>query len=416
MNRRNFIKGLVASHLAATGFLSGSPLSYRIRPARAANGKTLIVIFQRGGCDGLNVVVPFGDPNYYALRPSIAIPRPSSDPTSALNLDNFFGLHPSMKPMHDIFTDGNLAVMPAVHYRDASRSHFDGQQQIESGTAEKLADGWLNRQLQSEMDTAMLRAIGFGSGLPHSLRGDASVVTFNDLSQFGLGDDNPQSQLLRTRLRSIFEQATTEDQYNRALIQKSGLTLLDNLSLFDQIDIENYSPENGAEYPNSSFGRQLRQTAQLIKENVGLEIATVDIGGWDSHSNQGGGEENGSQARNLAQFASGIHAIYTDLGDRMNDIVILTMTEFGRTAKENASRGTDHGNAAAWFAIGHSIRGGVFGDWPGLAASQLYEGRYLAHSIDFRDVFTEVLSRHLGTRNLTDVIPEHSYTPIGFLG
>ncbi len=415
MKRRDFFRCLAAGGLSATTFLYGNPWRWMLPSARAATGKTLVVIFQRGGCDGLNVVVPYGDPEYYNLRPTIAVPPPSgSDSRSALALDSFFGLHPSLARLHDIFQDNKLAIMPAVHYPDGNRSHFDSEIIIESGARSKLYDGWLSRHLVSTpQESVPLRAVGFGNEMPHSLRGEASASTFNDLGDFSFGSDT-HATVFRNRLRLVYGQATTPERVNRRRINRQGNILFDNLDFLDSLDPDGYEPENGAEYPHSTYGRQLQQTALLIKENVGLETAALSLGGWDTHSNQGGAQEGGYHSRRLQEFAAGIGAFYTDLGPLMDNVVILTMTEFGRTARENGSRGTDHGNASAWFAAG-AVKGGIYGAWPGLNPENLDRGRYLAQTIDFRDVMAEVVNLHLGNQGLGEVFPDHDYQPVGFL-
>ena len=198
-------------------------------------------------------------------------------------------------------------------------------------------------------------------------------------------------------------------------MQGYGRVLINDLTVLSGVDPSRYVPANGAAYPNSGFGSQLRQIAQLIKSDLGLEVASLSIGGWDTHSGQGGGQANGQQAGRHADFANGLGAFYRDLGTRMNDVVVVTMTEFGRTAAENDSNGTDHGHASSWFVIGGNVNGGVYGTWPGLMTAQLNDGRYLEHSIDFRDVMGEVLTRHMGNSSLGVLIPSHTFRPVGFL-
>jgi len=398
--------------LASGALLYGDPLRFNLRAA-TAEGKTLVVIFQRGGCDGLNTVVPYGEDEYYNLRPAIAVPPPG--PGGALNLDGFFGLHPSLAGLYDIYQDGALAVLPTVHYSGAPLSHFDGQHRVESGTLLGAADGWLNRHLASRSSAADIRAAAFGSGLPHAFDGPISVPTFTDLEKLGLYGTQSSVDDFYTRIRAIYAQETPVGDANRSALHASGLIMLDKIDLLSALDVAGYQPANGALYGNDNFSRQLRQTAQLIKEDMGLELVTIDIGGWDTHSSQGGAEPDGAQSQRHAAFANGIEALYTDLGSLMNDVVILTMTEFGRTAAENASGGTDHGKASAWFVIGGGVNGGIYGNWPGLGPDQLLNGRYLQQSIDFRDVLAEVTTRHLGNNDLAAVLPGHLYTPVGFL-
>ena len=422
MKRREFLRFLATAGAGTAAFAFGNPLRPRMAFAQTGGQRVLVVIFQRGGCDGLNTVIPFGDANYYGLRPTIAVPPPNAgDPTAALALNgfgapnNFFGLHPSLSPLMRIWNDGRLAVLPSCHYPNASQSHFDGQENIESGATRAQVDGWLNRHLVSLPRSAALRAVGFGDELPHALRGQLVVSAFNDIAGFRLGLPLAQEQALLTDLSRVFSQASDDGKAYRELVLGTGRAVVNDLAVLSGIDTSTYQPANGAAYPNSGYGRQLRQIAQLIKSDVGLEVAALSIGGWDTHSNQGGGEANGQQARRHQDFAGGIAALYTDLGARIADVTIVTMTEFGRTSAENGSAGTDHGNATAWFVAGGDVRGGVYGSWPGLAENQLSRGRYLAQTVDFRDVLGDVLTNHLGSTNLASILPGHTYRPVGLI-
>ncbi len=421
MNRRGFLKTLMGTSCAACAFALDHPLRPRVRLAEAATGKTLVVVFQRGGCDGLNAVVPYGEDAYYNLRPTIAIAPPSvGDAEAAIALDDdthpdFFGLHPALAAFDPIYKAGDLAVLPAVHYPEASRSHFDSQAFIESADTEKLLDGWLNRHLSTSSITADLRAVGFGGTLPHALKGPEIVSAFNNLTHFKLGLPEAESNALLQRLTPIYGQTPDLNIPYQEPLHQFGRVLVHDLDVISRVTATPYVPANGAAYPSSSFGTQLQQTAQLIKSGVGLEIAALSMGGWDTHGKQGGGSADGVQARRFADFANSIAAFYHDLGSQMNDVVVLTMTEFGRTAKENASRGTDHGNASTWFVLGHAVSGGIYGAWPGLHEEQLYRGRYLQHTVDYRDVLGEILARHLGNTGLDFLLPAHDYQPVGVL-
>ena len=416
MKRRHFVRELatVASGAAAALYLD--PFRPRLRIARAAGGRTLVAIFQRGGCDGLNTVVPFGDSAYYSLRPTLGVrPPQAGNPAAALNLNGFFGLHPSLGALLPVYQAGQLAVLPAVQYPNASQSHFDGQQLIESGATDLDLDGWLNRHLVTLPATAQLRAAGFGTELPHALRGQEIVSSFNNIADVDTGLPPGEEAAILEDLTRVYAQDPAGDRSNRLLVQRYGRAMVNDLSVLNSVDPSTYVPENGATYPTGGLGRQLRQVAQLIKEDVGLEVAALSIGGWDTHADQGAGDVTGAQARRHAEFAGSIAAFHRDLGARMQDVVVLTMTEFGRTARENASRGTDHGHASAWFVVGGRVLGGVYGAWPGLATAQLLDGRYLRHSVDFRNVMGEVLVRHLGNTNLGPILPGHTYSPVGFL-
>jgi len=418
MKRRDFLNRAVKAALG-TGLVGSqllpTPGNLFIRTAQAQSVvPTLVVIFQRGGCDGLNVVAPYGDPDYAALRPTIAIAPPDPDDSnSALDLDGFFGLHPSLSGLLPIFADGKLAVMPAVHYPSPSRSHFSSQKYIESAVKADDQDGWLNRYLSSSVGSGQLRAVHFGGSLDQALRGSVPVASFSSIGAYNLGLNAAEEAQLIETVQPVYQQAEQGEHY-RDLVREFGLVQFDNLSVARSIDTGAYEPANGAAYPSGSYGQRLREIAQLIKEGVGLEVATVDIGGWDTHSNQGGGEPEGRQARGLRQFGDGIAALYTDLGEAMDNVVILTMTEFGRTSKENGSAGTDHGIASSWFAAGGRINGGILpaDAWPGLAEADLYNGRYLDFNLDYRDIFAEVLTRHLGNDNLATIIPGYSPGPL----
>lgn len=412
MIRRDFIRYLLSAPVAGSMYLYGNPLKPLLREAHASIPGTVIVIFQRGGCDGLNTIIPHGDDEYYNLRPSIGISKPGTASDSAIDLDGFFGLHPSLAPLHSIYQAGHLAVLPTVHYSNASRSHFSSQDFIESGVTDiGLTDGWLNRHIASSSNSGILRAVSIG-GLAHSLRGDASVATVNNLKDFS--QSSSLSDAYVTRLEHVFNQVVSPAEKNRHLLHEHGRVMLDNLSVLSKMDPDNYQPSGGANYPASGFGAHLVQIAQLVKENVGLEVATVSTGGWDTHSNQGGSA--GVHASRLADFASGIQALYTDLQSHMDEILIVTMTEFGRTALQNASGGTDHGNASTWFVAGNRVRGGIHGSWPGLQPDQLYQGRYLAHTVDYRDVLSEVISVHLGNpAGVSSIFPGYSPDPVGIL-
>ncbi len=416
VNRREFFRYLAAASAATASFVYGNPLRPRLRMAKAATGKSLIAIFQRGGCDGLNTVVPYGDPNYAALRPTIRILPPSpTNAASAVDLDGFFGLHPGLAALRPLYLNGDLAVLPAVQYPNASQSHFDGQLFIEHGAVDKDVDGWLNRHLVTLPQPATLRGVGFGSELPDALRGQAIVSAFNDITDFTLGLPQAQEDPLLADLSRVYSQQPDSAKAYRDLVQQNGRVIINDLAVLSGINPSSYVPANGALYPSSGFGTQLRQIAQLLKAGLGLEVAALSIGGWDTHSDQGGGQTNGQQASRHRDFANGIAALHTDLGALMQDVVIVTMTEFGRTSQENASRGTDHGHASAWFVAGGAVRGGVYGTWPGLAPSQLNDQRYLEHSIDFRDVMGELLTRHMGNTQLGALLPDHTFQAVGFL-
>ncbi len=415
MKRREFLRYLASVSASTAAVAMTNPFRPKLGFAQTSSGKTIVAVFQRGGCDGVNTVIPYGDPEYPSLRPGIAIAPPNAaNPNSAIDLDGFFGLHPALQPLQTPWDDGNLAVLPAVHYPNATRSHFDGQQHIESAADANDLDGWLNRHLVTLPQPASLRAVGFESSLPHSLRGSEIVSSFRDLGNFNLGLSASDEQDLLTELNRVYSQQPDSSKAYRDLTTSFGRVLVNDLAVLSGIDTDSYVVENGANYPNSTFGRQMRQVAQLIKEGVGLEVAALSIGGWDTHSGQGGAT--GRQASRHGDFSAGLAALYTDLGpSRQDDVLTVTMTEFGRTALENASGGTDHGHAGAWFVIGGAVNGGVYGAWPGLDVDSMVRGRYLNHSIDFRDVMAEIVANHLGNADLATVIPGHTPTPLGIV-
>lgn len=415
MDRRFFVKALLAAG-ATNSLLSGNPLSFKVNTAKAAEGKTLVVIFQRGGCDGLNAVIPYTEERYYELRPTIAIAPPdANNPESAVDINGTFGFHPALAPLQQIYQAGQMAVMPTVHYPEATRSHFSGQHFIESAQHIEQSDGWLNRHLQTQQFNAQFRAVGFGDELAQSLRGSQTVASLTSLDSFTLGVSEQEQSILLSNMGQVYGQDPGASP-TRQLLHRFGVKVTNDLDLIQQVRAQPYTPANGAVYPNNSFGRSLMQIAQLIKSGIGLELATASIGGWDTHSEQGGGQADGRQARAHGAFAQGIHALYTDLGAAMQDVVIMTQTEFGRTAAENGSQGTDHGYASTWYAMGGGIHGGFYGQWPGLAEDQLERGRFLAQTVDYRDIYAEILTHHLQNNNTATLLPGHSVTPLGLFG
>ena len=410
-SRRVFLKG---SALAMFG--AGSLPSWLARSVYADDGsarrkKILVAIFQRGAVDGLNVVIPFGEQRYYELRPSLAIPKPDGTANSAVDLDGFFGLHPALAPLKPIFDAQQLAIIDAVGSPDPTRSHFDAQDYMESGTPGLKAtnDGWLNRALRKPDGPATpVRAISLGSSLPRSLRGRNGALAVNSLNDF--------------QVRDAKAAASFESMYEHTLdatLHGTGKETFSAVKIMQSIQKQIYTPANGAKYPNGRFGQNLLQIARVIKADVGLEVAFADIGGWDTHVNEVGAQPAAGQlANNLSDFGQSLAAFYQDLGDRIEDVAVVTMSEFGRTARENGNRGTDHGHANVMFAMGGGIRGGrVYGDWPGLAEEQLNDGRDLALTTDFRDVLGELVARHLGNPNLKAVFPGYEIPKFrGLLG
>ncbi len=390
--------------------------------ARAAYGaadpgtrtKRLVVIFQRGAADGLNIVVPHAETSYYTMRPTINIPK-----KSVLDLDGFFGLHPSMSSFESLWKQKHLAIVHAAGSPDPTRSHFDAQDFMESGTPGVKAtdDGWLNRALRelpaaqslteesasgksgaSASDTSAFRAIALGPSLPRILSGKEPAVALNNLNDFSIGGKNPKAVPISNTFEAMY--ANSVD----AVMHGTGQETFDAVKMLRAADPAKYTPASGANYPKGRFGDSLRQLAQLIKANLGVQVAFADIGGWDHHVNEGSTQ--GQIANVLGDFSQSIAAFWTDLGDLGEDTVVVTMSEFGRTARENGNRGTDHGHANVMFVLGGPVRGGkVYGRWPGLDQSQLYEGRDLAVTTDFRLVLSEAVSQYLGNHDLKNVFP-----------
>jgi uncharacterized protein (DUF1501 family) len=376
--------------------------------ARAAYGaadpgtrtKRLVVIFQRGAADGLNIVVPHGEASYYAMRPTINIPK-----KSLLDLDGFFGLHPAMSSFEPLWKQKHLAIVHATGSPDPTRSHFDAQDFMESGTPGVKAtdDGWLNRCLhelpaRSGADSSAFRAIALGPSLPRILSGKEPAVALNNLNDFSIGGKNPKAMPISNTFEAMYENSVD------TVMHGTGQETFDAVKMLRTADPAQYTPASGVSYPKGRFGDSLRQLAQLIKANLGVQVAFADIGGWDHHVNEGSTQ--GQIANVLGDFSQSIAAFWTDLGDLREDTVVVTMSEFGRTARENGNRGTDHGHANVMFVLGGPVRGGrVYGRWPGLDSSQLYEGRDLAVTTDFRLVLSEAVSQYLGNHDLKNVFP-----------
>jgi uncharacterized protein (DUF1501 family) len=402
-SRRYFLK---QGGIAMVG-LSAMPafLQRAIAATPATTGKKqFVVLFQRGAADGLNIVVPFGEPNYYRLRPTIAIPQPrrgGSD--AAIDLDGFFGLHPSLAPLEPLFRQNQLAIVHAAGSPDPTRSHFDAQDFMESGTpgVKATEDGWLNRALEvaPEENASPFRAVAMGANLPRMLHGSASAIALPDLKQFKV---MPQTAGMGAAVEGGFE-AMYAQTVDHAL-HGTGTETFEAIDMLRKVDPTKYAPENGAQYPTSRLGQNLQQIGQLLKANIGVEVLFVDCGGWDNHVNEGGVQ--GQLSNLLKDLGQGLGAFHQDMGDRMQDVVVVTMSEFGRTAKENGNRGTDHGHANCMFVMGGNVKGGrVSGNWPGLADHQLNEGRDLALTTDFRSVLSEVLVKHVGVTDLKAVFP-----------
>jgi uncharacterized protein (DUF1501 family) len=411
--RRFFLK---SSGLALVSFgVAPRALVRSVYAAEAtARRKTLVVIFQRGALDGLNAVIPYGEETYRRLRPTIAVPAPrgvSYSKDAALDLDGQFGLHPALDGLLPLWKEGSLAAVHAVGSPDATRSHFDAQDFMESGTpgVKSTDDGWMNRCLHAhpEPKATPFRAISMTPTLPRSLQGKFPAVAMASIREFGL---RPAAGSAVARGFEEMYAGAVKD-----VLHGTGRETFAAVEFLRKTDPSRYTPAPGADYPRGRYGDSLRQIAQLIKADVGVEMAFTEVGGWDHHAAEGGVQ--GQLAQRLREFGQALTAFHKDLGDRMADVAVVSLTEFGRTVHENGNRGTDHGHASVSFVLGGPVRGGkVHGRWPGLSQDKLYEGRDLAVTTDFRDLLAELLVRHLGAKSLAAVFPRHDVSPSRFPG
>jgi uncharacterized protein (DUF1501 family) len=407
LTRRAFMKNgamAVVGAAAVPTFLTRSVLAEAT--TAQARGRKLVVIFQRGAADGLNIVVPYREKTYYDLRPSIAIPQ-----NQAIDLDGFFGLHPAMQPLQPLWDQGHLAIVHACGSPDPSRSHFDAQDFMESGTPGLKAtpDGWLNRALAAEdaachdhvcsaHKASAFRAVALGSQLPRTLQGRIPAVAIDNVRNFNVGGTNPAAAPIAASFESMYD-----DTVN-AVLHGTASETFEAVKMLKAADPAQYVPAAGANYPNGQFGQSMKQIAQLLKANLGVEAAFADIGGWDTHQNQG--NVNGQLANRLKEFSESLAAFWTDMGDDAENITLVTMSEFGRTVHQNGTGGTDHGHANVMFVLGGTVAGGkVYGKWPGMDKHQLYEERDLAITTDFRQVLGEAAYTTLGSRNMETVFP-----------
>ena len=414
ISRRVFVKsgglalvslGLDPLFLARAAFASYRPLP----PVTAQSRPILVCLFQRGAVDGLNMIVPHGDPIYYRERPRIAVPE-----KDVLDLDGYFGLHPRLAVLKPLWDSKTLAAIHAIGSPDASRSHFDAQDYLESGTpgVKGTPDGWLNRYCQHDREhqDTPFRAVAFGPQLPRILAGTAPSLAIDDLQAFGLRAPQPAA---RDRLTRAFEELYAGSA--TGLLSTSSREAFEAVQMLQRLDPGQYRPANEADYPRGKLGKALLEIAQLIKADVGLQVAFADVTGWDTHVNQGAAE--GQLAARLGELGQALAAFTRDLGERMRDVVVLTMSEFGRTVRENGNSGTDHGHATAMLVLGGPVSGGkVLGQWPGLDPAQRFEGRDVAVTTDFRDLFAELLARHLGARDLSAIFPGFTPAPERFPG
>lgn len=381
---------------------------------KGSTPKTLICLFQRGAVDGLSLVIPHGDPFYYQHRSLGGIALPRTGQEKLHDLDGYFGLHPVMSPLKKLYDEKHLVAIQAVGSPHPTRSHFDAQDFMETAILDRKAhEGWLARTLlncpQDAAQRKIFRSVSFTNQVPRSLQGAPETLAIPDLKTFDIREKMSASNSASDGFEALYDNAVGD------VLHGTGKETFEALKQLRSLTKENYTPAHNARYPNGNFGKSLQQIAQLIKADVGLGVAFAESGGWDTHANQGNSQ--GFLSRRLSEFADGIAALHTDLGDRMNDVVILTMSEFGRTVRQNGNNGTDHGHGTCFLALGGGVQGGkVLGDWPGLAPEQLYENRDLAVTTDFRDVFAEISQKHLGVQDLKAVFPDYPIQPKNFRG
>ena len=439
-SRRIFLKSS-----ALAGVVFGAAPRSLMRSVFAVEGtpgrrKTFVVVFQRGACDGLNTVIPYGDPGYRKARPSIGIAPPKdTDASAAIDLDGHFGLHPALSDLAPLYRSGTLGIVHAVGSPDNSRSHFDCQDFMESGTPgiKSTSDGWMNRFAGTLPRTdSKFRSVALTQTLPRVLRGASPAVALARIDDFHVREDIAMSEgsgMARAGRRNNMQgtgdtaakgsggdssAAAFEKLYADAakdMLGNAGRETFEAIEALKVADPAKYSPRPGVSYPRGRLGDSMKQMAQLIKADLGVELAFVDIGGWDHHTAEGA--STGQLANLLRQLGGSLSAFNHDLGDRMSDVVVLTMTEFGRTVRENGNRGTDHGHGSVSFVMGGPVKGGrVHGRFPKLSEENLYEGRDLPVTTDFRDLTGEVLVRHMGVSDLKRVFPNHEVKASAFVG
>lgn len=399
MHRRAFLK---SSGLAIAGTAMMPDVFVRMAAGASTSGRrTIVAIFLRGAVDGLNVVVPYGDPSYSPARPTIGLGRPGKE-DGVVDLDGFFGLHPALASLVPLYRSKQLAFIHAVGSPNATRSHFDAQDFMETGTPGKRStkDGFLGRALGKNDPARPTRGIAITAQPPRILAGTSDALTIRDINRFGtrsMAADDGFQQLYETSGDDLLAPTASDAFEARKILSRAA---------------SGAKPRAGVSYPRGPLGESLKQIAHLIRSDVGLEVAFTDAGGWDTHAGQGGAR--GALANNLAQLATSLDAFMKDLGPRMSDVTLVTMSEFGRTVRENGNRGTDHGHGGVMIVSGGGVAGGkVHGKWPELSKEALFEGRDLAITTDFRDVFSELLQKRMRMKTLASVFPGHRSRPLG---
>jgi len=393
LTRRSLLAGSSALALTAL-FDEHSLLAQERTPQRV-----LVCLFLRGAVDGLSVCVPYQERAYYAERSSIAIVAPGRAENAALDLDGQFGLHPRLASLEPAFRARELAFVHAVGLARATRSHFDAQDDMESGEPGQTnaPDGWLARALALETAHSLERSVAFGPRLPRALSGAAPSLLVNKLESFDLRGPSRSRALLRDGFERLYASAPD-------LLGQGGSSALSAARALQSLEPARYVPDNGAIYPPQA--QRLRDAAQLIKSNLGARVVWLDVPGWDTHAGQGGAD--GALGKRLDELGRSLAAFRADLGERFSDVTVLTMTEFGRTVAQNGTGGTDHGHGGLMMVFGGQVAGGrVVGKWPGLEPEQRFEGRDLAVTTDCRDLFAEVSQHALGVRDFSRVFPGH---------
>ena len=416
VSRRNFLKASAGVGTAMALQALWKPWLPRLAFAQeGVGGDVVVCIFLRGGADALNMIVPFGDDAYYRARPQLAIAQPDANRDArVLELDDFFGLNPDMGALHELFTAGHLKAIHAVGAPNVSRSHFEAMDLLERGTdgEEGASSGWLGRHLAatSSPQDSPLRAIGWDESLQTSLRGYTSANAFRSITDYHLHGDETQTNQLMASLASLYQNADNP-------LDMAAAATLDTLDTVEAINVDAYTPANGAEYTETDYGRALKQTAALIKADVGLEIACVDLGNFDTHITQGITVHQGIGAFPglVTEFANNLRAFHDDILDHMGRVTVVVMSEFGRRVQENGAGGTDHGHGGVMYVMSEHVQGQVVhGEWLGLNSNFLADGD-LAITTDYRDVLGEILTHRTAGTNLSTVFPDYVYNPVGII-
>lgn len=415
LSRRGFIAGGGAAALALATAPSWLPRVALAREHRSGPRDVIVSVYLRGASDGLSLVPPHAEDAYYTARPTQAIPRPTSgDPNAAINLDGFFGMARPLQPLLNAYQNGELLFVHACGSHDPSRSHFEAQRFMEVGVPQDptLGTGWLGRHLATTAPTvpeAVLRAVGISTGLQVTLAGGPSTLPIPNLDNFGLTGTSSSATARRNVLSSMFMDEPDP-------LSAAAITTLQTIDLLNMINFTGYVPANGAVYPAGAFGTALKSAAALIKANVGVEAVALDLGGWDTHNAQG--TIGGALATLMDTFAQALGAFHADViaDTSAPSTTLVSMSEFGRRLAENGSQGTDHGHGNVMIVMGRCVAGGrVLRNWPGLAQANLFEGRDLAVTIDYRDVLAEIVQTRLGNTNLGEVFPNFTPTFRGVL-